>query len=98
MISASSTLIETFVLDDVNVALKWDQWIDKLEQFFKAKGYTVEKHNKKMTSAMLVLYNVSKEEDMSSRKIMVKVVAKMMAKLMVNQANRLHILSLLHQV
>ena len=55
MISASSTLIETFVLDDVNVALKWDQWIERLEQFFDANGYEEKKDDKKMSSTMFLL-------------------------------------------
>ena len=55
MISASSTLIESFNVDDVNVALKWDQWIERLEQFFDANGYKVETDDKKMCSTMFLL-------------------------------------------
>jgi hypothetical protein len=55
MISASSTFIESFNVDDVNVALKWDQWIERLEQFFDANGYKVETDDKKMCSTMFLL-------------------------------------------
>lgn len=58
MITASITLIETFILDDVNVDLKKDQWIERLEQFFDANGYEKKKDDKKMSNAMFLLSGI----------------------------------------
>ena len=56
MITASSTLIESFNPDDEsNIGPRWNKWIARLNQFFKANGMKVDDSDDKMLNTLFLL-------------------------------------------
>ena len=53
MITISSTLIESF--DPDNEGPRWEKWIARLNQFFKANGMNVDDLDEKMLNILFLL-------------------------------------------